>query len=94
MQTMHAQMQANPATAGAPAGIAWVLSGFAHHFGNDGTQQIVDAIVTVRAAGVPWLSILGTILTFAMTLFTGGKIDLAAIIKAILALIPTPAPAS
>jgi hypothetical protein len=45
------------------------------------------------AAGIPWATILVTILPFVMQILAGGKIDWQAIVTAILALIhPAPTP--
>jgi len=73
-------------------GLPWVLNGIAHHFGNEGVQKVSEAIDKARQAGVPWLQIFATLLPLILSLFTGGKIDLQAIIAAILALINPPKP--
>jgi hypothetical protein len=69
------------------AGSQWVLTGIAHHFGNEGVQKVSDAISQARAANVPWVTIFTTLLPLILNLFTGGKIDLNTIIQAILSLI-------
>lgn len=71
-----------------PAGLPWILNGIAHHLGNRAVGQVNDAIQQVRTAGVPWIQIFSTLLPLVLSLFSGGTIDLAAIITAILALIP------
>ncbi len=73
-------------------GTAWILNAIAHHFGNEGVQKVTDAIKKARAANIPWISIFATLLPLILSLFTGGKIDLAAIIAAIMALINPPKP--
>ena len=75
-------------------GIGWVLNAIAHHFGNDAVQKVSDAISKARAAGIPWITILETLLPLILSIFSGGSVNIAAIIAAILALInpPTPAP--
>lgn len=57
-------------------------------------KDVADARVQAEAAGVPFIQILLTVLSFLPSLFTGGTIDWAGIIAAILALInpPTPVP--
>ncbi len=71
-----------------PTGLAFVLTAIAHHFGNAAVGQAHDAVLKARQANVPWLQILGTLLPLVLSLFSGGTIDLAGIIAAILALIP------
>jgi hypothetical protein len=44
------------------------------------------------AAGVPWATIIATILPFVIRILAGGKIDWQAIVAAIIALINPPAP--
>jgi hypothetical protein len=44
------------------------------------------------AAGVPWATIIATILPFVIQIIAGGKIDWQAIVAAIIALINPPAP--
>lgn len=59
------------------------------------SQQIADvdaAMKKAMAAGVPWLQILFTLLPFVLQIFTGGTIDIQALIAAILALITPPKP--
>lgn len=74
-----------------PSGIAWALTGVAHHFGNEAVQKTNDAITQARASGVPWSQILAALVPLILSVFTGGKIDMQTIINAILSLIkPTP----
>lgn len=48
--------------------------------------DVADAVSKARAAGVPWMKILAILLPIALSIFTGGAIDIPAIIAAILAL--------
>ena len=65
-----------------------LLKGISYHFGRGAQGQVEDAIKKTQAAGVPLASILLALLPIVLSLFSGGKIDLQAIINAILALIP------
>lgn len=56
--------------------------------GTRAADRVSDAIDDAKAAGVPWLQILVTLLPFVLNLLSGGTFDLAALIAAILALIP------
>ena len=71
-----------------PTGVSWALTAIAHHFGNAGVAKVNDAIAKARAASVPWAQIFAVLLPLVLSLFSGGSLDLAKIIEAILALIP------
>jgi hypothetical protein len=92
MATMKALASSKGALNEEGVGSTWILTAIAHHFGNDGVKKTTDAISKARAAGVPWLKILTTILPLILSLFSGGGISLQAIIDAILALVKQPAP--
>jgi hypothetical protein len=82
------------ATAGAPPVMAAIMEGTDAHFGAGSSAPLKAAVDKAVAAGVPWASIITTLLPLVVTFFTGGGINLQAIIAAILALInPTPVPA-
>ncbi len=55
--------------------------------GAQAALRVSDAIDQARAGGVPWLKILLTILPLLLPLFSGGTIDIQALIAAILALL-------
>lgn len=94
MKEMMAQMEANPVMAGAPSNVAWALSYIAHTFGNDSVQKITDAISKVRTGDNPpsWMTIFMTIFGFVISSLMSGHLDLAAVIQAILNLMPQPTP--
>lgn len=70
-----------------------IMNFVAHHFGNEGTSKVTEAISKARAAGIGWLQIITTILPLILGIFSGGgTLSLQAIIDAILALLK-PAPA-
>jgi hypothetical protein len=68
-------------------GFPLMLQFLTHHFGNEGSQQVADAVAKAMAANVSWMSILNVIGPMIFGLFTGGTINLQGIIDAILALI-------
>lgn len=68
--------------------IKMLIQGIGHHYGIDGSTKVGDAVAKVQAAGIPLLSIIATLLPIILGLFSGQKLDLQAIINAILALLP------
>lgn len=72
-------------------GTAHLLDEVNEAFGLEAVQKVRHAISDARAAGVPWLKILATVLPLLWTFFAGGGVDLQAIIDAILALFKTKA---
>lgn len=54
--------------------------------------EVHAVIQKARAAGIPWFQILLKLMPFIISIFTGGGVDIAAIIAAILALLNPPTP--
>ncbi len=75
-----------------PLGESRFMTILGEHAGAQEVVSVRDAISQAKAAGIPWLTILAKLAPFLMALFTGGGIDIPALIAAILSLI-TPAPA-
>lgn len=89
MKAAH-PMLAHPCNAhlmDAIAGPTAIIASIRKFFGDAGASQVGGAIEKARTAGVPWLQILAAILPLLLSLFTGGGIDVAALVAAIMALI-------
>lgn len=54
--------------------------------------KVDEAIKQVLAGSIPWWQILMTIIPFILSIFSGGTVDIAALIAAIMALLNPPGP--
>ncbi len=73
-------------------GIGSILAGIAARYGQKVADNVRDAIGQVRKANIPWAAILAVLAPYIVQLLLGQKIDIQALIKALLSLIPQPAP--
>lgn len=68
-------------------GRRFIRDALRNKFTAEEVAEVDDAIDTARAAGVDWIKIFVAILPLVLSLFTGGTVDIQAIIALILSLI-------